>query len=1576
MRKRNWKKYINGFLSATLVAGLVLPVMPSKVVAATNASDLIISEYIEGSSLNKAIELYNGTGASIDLSQYSLELHTNGAAVAGAKINLVGTLESEMTYVVYNSGANADIKSKGNLINNTVINFNGNDPVVLRKSGTIIDSIGQVGPTTNFAADVTLVRKSNIVAGDTIIDNAFDPSSEWTTLPKDDSSNLGSHTMDSGGPPVENQVDVVTVSIPSSSVPAGTEIILSTNTDGASIYYSTDGSNPTSSSTKYEAPIVIDKDMTIKAIAVKEGFEDSAVSEFTYTVITESGSLSIAEARATAVGETVTIKAIVAANLKNTVSVQDATGGIAVRPANLSATVGDEVTLTGKLAEFRGLLQLDGANIVEKTENVGAPTPKVVTGAEVNEANESLLVQAKQITLTAVNAGNYTATDGTTNFIVRDENNSLGLSVGKTYESITGIVQQFDAAYQIIPRSIQDIVEDSTTLQPVAANPGSGTFVGGTTVILSTTTANAEIYYTLDGSEPTNASTKYTAPFEINKNTTLKAVAITADGTASEVKTFEYVITDSLQIHDIQGAGHFTSFDNKSVEGIQGVVTYSFTLNGSNYYHIQTPDDLADNNPNTSEAILLYSGNKTLTVKIGDLVSVTGKVSEFAYDGYDDRQQTDLKTTQINVRDDQGGKVEVIKSGVALPAPILIDETKMSLAKIDSDNLTVFNPTVDAIDFWESIEGMRVQVGNVKAVAPQEHGDLITVLENAPTNSLHGGVLYEKTNQNPNRIQFRLEPNGPGRDFEVATGDKFRGPITGVVGYSFQNFKIYVSLNEMMAAHTKGTATPEKTTIVKTEDKLTIASYNLENFSNNKTSTSDDKARKLARAIATDMQSPDIVGVTEVQDNNGESTGDSKADQSYGRLIAAIKAAGGPEYKYVNIDPVNNQDGGAPNANIRVGFLYNPERVKLTEGISAGDATTAVGYENGKLTLNPGRIDPKNSAFISSRKPLAAQFDFKGESVIVIANHWNSKNGDTPLFGSIQPPKYDSEVQRKKIAKIVSDFVVDIKTKKPDANIVSLGDFNDYQFADALLIHEGEQMTNMINKVETPDRYTYLYQGNSQVLDHILVTKNLESKTKIDILHINADFTDMAGRASDHDPVMVQIDILAEDEVVVPIVAEKTYNIKNLQTKKLTIGKPSVSITLDDHSVITEGVLFTGAYAEFHGDGFAEHTVTIKPVNAGAIIDFKGTVVKKVIIDGTNVKEIRGAENIQEFEFINGADSKNIKITNSKGEPIVVPSLPGENQAPIVKKTIPNATVKNGESISILLTNHFSDPENNALSFTSTKGTIKDASLTLNLEEGSHIVGVTASDGEKSVTTSFSVLVTSANSPTDDYYKDAIGKEGQALKAALHEIIDEHTQLSYDEAWVALRETDEDPNNKSNVILFYSGVSRSKTKNGGNVGDWNREHTWAKSHGNFGTSKGPGTDIHHLRPTDVQVNSARGNLDFDNGGSPVSGCNGCFKTSSSWEAPDRVKGDVARILFYMATRYEEGDKVNLELNDKLNNGSAPFHGKLSTLLKWHEQDPVDDFEKNRNNVIQKWQGNRNPFIDHPEWVNSIWKKAS
>jgi endonuclease I len=219
---------------------------------------------------------------------------------------------------------------------------------------------------------------------------------------------------------------------------------------------------------------------------------------------------------------------------------------------------------------------------------------------------------------------------------------------------------------------------------------------------------------------------------------------------------------------------------------------------------------------------------------------------------------------------------------------------------------------------------------------------------------------------------------------------------------------------------------------------------------------------------------------------------------------------------------------------------------------------------------------------------------------------------------------------------------------------------------------------------------------------------------------------------------------------------------------------------------------------------------------------------------------------------------------------------------------------------------------------------------------------------------------------------------GNELKAALHNIIDDHTEHSYDALRdYILKATDEDPNNSNNVILLYTGRTQAKSTFGGNVNEWNREHVWAKSHGDFGNNPPCGTDAHHIRPTDVSVNSDRGNKDFDNGGQEHSEALGNYYTSSTWEPRDAVKGDVARMIFYMAVRYEGGSgEPDLEVVDYVNTSPAPEHGRLSTLLEWHQQDPPDAFEINRNNVIYSYQNNRNPYIDHPEFLIQIYDPSN
>ena len=222
------------------------------------------------------------------------------------------------------------------------------------------------------------------------------------------------------------------------------------------------------------------------------------------------------------------------------------------------------------------------------------------------------------------------------------------------------------------------------------------------------------------------------------------------------------------------------------------------------------------------------------------------------------------------------------------------------------------------------------------------------------------------------------------------------------------------------------------------------------------------------------------------------------------------------------------------------------------------------------------------------------------------------------------------------------------------------------------------------------------------------------------------------------------------------------------------------------------------------------------------------------------------------------------------------------------------------------------------------------------------------------------------------YYQGASGLTGATLKQFLHNLIDDHTVLSYGDLRDALQESDEDPNNPNNIILIYTGDSVSSTWDSGNT--WNREHVWPRSHGDLDSSNNPAnSDMHHVRPSHPIVNSTRGNKDFDNGGSLMNHTDDCYFDGDSFEPRDEVKGDVARMVFYMAVRYE-GDtnyEVDLEIADYTGTFGALI-GDLDTLLEWHLEDPVDDFEMNRNNVIYSYQGNRNPFIDHPEFVELIW----
>ncbi len=836
---------------------------------------------------------------------------------------------------------------------------------------------------------------------------------------------------------------------------------------------------------------------------------------------------SINEVRVKNTGEVKT-KGIVTAKLKNSIQIQDETGGIAVRPTSLDVELGEKITVEGSLKTYNELLQIDPATLIEKEEST-IPTPLPIKGNELGN-HESEFIILKNIKIVGEVRGNswvnYNAEDSDgTKFIIRDDNGDLSLAIGEEYTSITGIASTFNADKQIIPRSNADIVPAG--IQPAYATPAAGLVPIGTEVNLNTISENAEIYYTLNGSEPTKESSLYEEPIVVDEATTIRAITFDAAGNSADIREFAYTVYDNskgTKIHHIQGESHESEFVGATVNNVVGVVTYIYDINGAHYFHMQTPDGKDDDNPKTSEGIVVYTNNK-LDLEVGNLVSVTGTVDEYHIDGYAEKAETDLSITQINARN---GAVVVKEDNVKLPTAIKITSSDIP-SKISGQNtFTEFEPEKYAIDFWESIEGMRVEIAPSTAAAPQQHGDLVVVTDDFEPSALtvNGGILLGIDGPNAQSIQFKVQPNGQARDLRVKTGDKFTKSLTGVVNYGFGNYKVYADLTDVVDALEEGIVKPKGTTIVKNPSKLTVATYNVENFSANTSYTSNEKAKRIAESFVDDMNSPDIIGIVEVMANRATNSSSPEANESFERLIDEIAKADGPTYKYANIDPEMNQDGGAPGGNIRVGYLYNPERVTFVEA-DKGGATEAVAYENGQLTLNPGRVEP--SKFPGTRKPLAAQFEFNGESVVIVNNHLNSKNGDEPEYGQNLGRK-GSEAERHGLATVVNNFVKEILVDNPNENVIVLGDMNDFQFSKTLEILEGNELTNLVNKVPTAERYNYVYQGNSQVLDHILVSKNLAETAEIDMIHINSDFTNMHGRASDHDPVLAQLDLSVTNE--------------------------------------------------------------------------------------------------------------------------------------------------------------------------------------------------------------------------------------------------------------------------------------------------------------------------------------------------------------------------------------------------------------------------------------------------------------
>ncbi|MFD0328412.1 endonuclease/exonuclease/phosphatase family protein [Streptacidiphilus monticola] len=555
-----------------------------------------------------------------------------------------------------------------------------------------------------------------------------------------------------------------------------------------------------------------------------------------------------------------------------------------------------------------------------------------------------------------------------------------------------------------------------------------------------------------------------------------------------------------------------------------GVVT-ALRTSGTKGFWIQDPNP--DDNPATSEGLFVYTGSAP-TVAVGDSVLVSGKVSDYYPLGSGESAST---TSNLSVTELGSATTTVLSNGNALPAPIVLSAADVPAdyaPDLGGGNIesTPVTPSRSTLDFYESIEGMRVEVDDARVVGPSDkYGEQYVTVRPDQAVTYRGGTQLLGENQVPSGLLEVVPANGANPGVDV--GDEFQGATVGPLDYSMYG-------GYLVAASTLGTVVHHHLAPVAAQPgsakELSVATYNVENLA---PSDPDAKYARLAAGVVTNLASPDVIAVEEIQDNSGATDdGTVAADQTLAKLTAAIQAAGGPAYQYREIDPVNDRDGGQPGGNIRTVFLFNPARVSFVDrgdaGVDRSTTATQVVKEHGEaqVTLSPGRIDPANPVWNSSRKPLVGEFEFRGQQVFVIADHFNSKGGDQNQFGRFQFPDQTSTVQRSGQAQVEHDFVQKLLAADKKANVVVVGDLNDYQFSPALAslttgTADGSGpriLTDLITTLPVDQRYTYVYDGISQVLDHILVSPGIEDY-RYQVVHVNSEYSD---QASDHDPQVVQ----------------------------------------------------------------------------------------------------------------------------------------------------------------------------------------------------------------------------------------------------------------------------------------------------------------------------------------------------------------------------------------------------------------------------------------------------------------------
>ncbi|ERF73316.1 hypothetical protein EPUS_03149 [Endocarpon pusillum Z07020] len=585
-----------------------------------------------------------------------------------------------------------------------------------------------------------------------------------------------------------------------------------------------------------------------------------------------------------------------------------------------------------------------------------------------------------------------------------------------------------------------------------------------------------------------------------------------------------------VSIFEITGDRFISPLRGQRVSNVTGIVT----AKGPDGFWLRsvTPDRDAS----TSESIYVFGRTAATPRTVGEqIVLSTATVTEF-------RTSADyLYLTELT----NPGNVTVISSGNDV-SPIVIGARGLNppteqYSSLDNGDvfglpnnvsqISVVNPVLEpqryGLDFWESLTGELVSVPGARAVArPNRFGDTWVVGDWRTTGeNERGGLTMTDQDANPEAILIGTPLDGSRNPSTTVLGDSFED-ITGIVTQAFGFYRI-LPLTSLVVISSPQPALPPPTELTYSGNcgGLTIGSYNVENLS-----PTSPNLNQIASDIVNYLRSPPLIFIQEIQDDNGP-TNDAivSANLTLSTLSRAITAINpSASYAFTNIDPTDDTNGGQPGGNIRTAYLFDPRVLRLRSA-NPGTATSANEVLPGPtLRFNPGLIDPLNPAWVDSRKPLVAEWEILNStgSFFTVNVHFASKGGSSSLHGDARPPVNGGVDIRLAQANITANFIASILAQNSNAPVIASGDFNEFAFVaplESFVEISGLRDADVLAGLSPEERYTYLFDMNTQQLDHTYVSRGVRN-VELEHVHIN---TWGANGASDHDPTVLKVGVCA-----------------------------------------------------------------------------------------------------------------------------------------------------------------------------------------------------------------------------------------------------------------------------------------------------------------------------------------------------------------------------------------------------------------------------------------------------------------